>query len=105
MNTHRPDSKPSTPPRRRRREDAEDFARTQSFDAEPVDPDLDVTSSGFGGHMAPPQQFADLWLDTSSAQRWRHTLWLALGFGAILGSALTAAVFLLLPGALRAFGY
>lgn len=70
-----------------------------------MDPDLDVTSSGFGGHTAPPEQWSDLWLETSSARRWRQTLWLAIGFGAIVGSGMTAAVFLLLPGTLRALGF
>jgi len=90
---------------KRRKDDFEDFAQTEVFAGDWVNPDLDVTSSGFGGHAAPPNQFADLWLDTSSAKRWRETLWLALGFGAVVGSALTAAVFLLLPGTLRAFGF
>ncbi len=100
-----PDSKPSDFAPRRRRDDFEDFARTQFFESEPFVPDLDVTSSGFGGHASAPDHFGDIWRESSAARRWRHTLWLAIGFGAVVGSVLTVAVIELLPGTLRALGF
>lgn len=96
------DSKQPTERRKRPKEEFVGFARTEIADGETVIPDLDVTSSRFGGDTLPPDRLADLWRETSSARRWRHTLWLAIGFGAVIGSVLTGACFLLLPATLRA---
>lgn len=102
VNTNGPNPKTPAAPRRRRAENFEEFPSTQFNDHDAIAPDLDVTASGFGGHTLPPDGFADLWRETSSAKRWRQTLWLAIGFGVVVGSVFTAACFVLLPGALRA---
>lgn len=96
------DSKQPAEQRKRRRDDFDGFACTEIAAGQTVIPDLDVSSSRFGGETLPPDRLADIWRETSSARRWRQTLWLAIGFGVVVGSVLTGAFFLLLPAALRA---